>query len=499
MKGVELYGRVRYAVQIDGLSRREAARRFGIDPRTVAKMMVFSVPPGYRRKKPPARPKLDPFIGIIDRILEEDKRRPTKQRHTSKRIFERLQDEHGFAGGLTIVKDYVHERRLRQREVFVPLRHDPGHAQVDFGEALAEIGGAEQKIHFFAMDLPHSDAGFVQAYPAETTEAFCAGHSAAFSFFGKVPQSILYDNSKIAVARILGDGTRQRTRVFSELQSHYLFEDRFGRPGKGNDKGKVEGLVGWIRRNYLVPMPRAASFAALNARLLDACRRRLGDRLRGHAATIGERLVRDLAVFQSLPATPYDACEKKTGRVNSLSLVRYRGTDYSVPTAYGHREILIRGYVHEVVIACGADIIARHARSYEREDFVFDPLHYLALLEQKVGALDQAAPLVGWDLPEEFATFHRLLEARMGKRGKREFVQVLRLLETFRRDDVVVGIKEAMARGTIGFDAVKHLMLCRIERRPPRLDLMVYPYLPRATVATTSARTYMELLTGVAT
>ena len=323
MKGVELYGRVRHAVQIEGLSQREAGRRFGIDPRTVAKMMVFSVPPGYRRKKPPVRPKLDPFIGIIDRILEEDKRRPAKQRHTSKRIFERLRDEHGYAGGLTIVKDHVHERRLRQREVFVPLRHDPGHAQVDFGEALVEIGGVEQKIHFFAMDLPHSDAGFVQAYPAETTEAFCAGHTAAFSFFGKVPNSILYDNTRIAVARILGDGKRQRTRVFSELQSHYLFEDRFGRPGKGNDKGKVEGLVGWIRRNLLVPMPRAGSFAALNADLITACRSRLGDRLRGHAETIGERLVRDLAAFQSLPATPYDACEKKTGRVSSLSLVRY--------------------------------------------------------------------------------------------------------------------------------------------------------------------------------
>ena len=139
--------------------------------------------------------------------------------------------------------------------------------------------------------------------------------------------------------------------MFSELQSHYLFADRFGRPGKGNDKGKVEGLVGWIRRNYLVPMPRAASFAALNAKLLDDCRRRLGDRLRGHAATIGERLVRDLAVFQSLPATPYDACEKKTGRVSSLSLVRYRGADYSVPTAYGHREVLIRGYVDLAFLA----------------------------------------------------------------------------------------------------------------------------------------------------
>ena len=250
MKVVELYGRVRYAVQIEGLSRREAARQFGIDPRTVAKMLAFSVPPGYRRRRPPARPKLDPFTGIIDGILTQDEGRPRKQRHTSKRIFERLRDEHGYAGGITIVKDYVLARRLRQLEVFVPLRHDPGHAQADFGEAVAEIAGVERKIHFFAVDLPHSDACFVQAYPAETTEAFCDGHNAAFGFFGGVPKSILYDNTKLAVARILGDGTRQRTRVFSELQSHYLFVDRFGRPGKGNDKGKSlpprrRGSKGW--------------------------------------------------------------------------------------------------------------------------------------------------------------------------------------------------------------------------------------------------------------
>jgi len=498
MKGVELYGRVRHAVQIDGLSHREAGRRFGIDPRTVKKMMVFSVPPGYRRSKPPRRPKLDRFTAIIDRILEDDRAGRTKQRHTSKRIFERLRDEHGYAGGLTIVKDYVCAIRQRQREVFVPLAHPPGHAQADFGEAWAVIGGVERKIHFFAMDLPHSDACFVQAYPGETTEAFCTGHTEAFSFFGKVPRSILYDNTRIAVARILGDGRRQRTRVFGELQSHYLFLDRFGRPGKGNDKGKVEGLVGFVRRNYLVPVPRAASFEALNAKLLEDCRRRRGDRLRGHAETIGARLERDLAAFQSLPAAPYDACEKKPGRVNSLSLVRYRGTDYSVPTSYGHREVLIRGCVHEVVISCGGEVIARHRRSYDREDFVYDPLHYLALLERKIGALDQAAPLAGWDLPEAFSTLRRLLEARMGKRGKREFVQVLRLLETFGLDDVVAGVQEAIARGAVGFDAVKHLVLCRIERRPPRLDLTIYPYLPQANVATTSARAYMDLLTGAA-
>jgi len=216
-------------------------------------MLSFSVPPGYRRSRPVAHPKLDLFVGVIDRILEEDKGRPPKQRHTSKRVFERLRDEHGNGGGLTIVKDYVLAQRQRQREVFVPLRHDAGHAQADFGEALAVIGGVERTIHFFAMDVPHSDAGFVQAYPAETTGAFCAGHVAAFTFFGGVPASILYDNTKLAVARILGGGTRQGTRVFSELQSHHLFADRFGRPGKGNDNGKVEGLVGWIRPNYLSP------------------------------------------------------------------------------------------------------------------------------------------------------------------------------------------------------------------------------------------------------
>ena len=127
---------------------------------------------------------------------------------------------------------------------------------------------------------------------------------------------------------------------------------------------------------------------------------------------------------------------------------------------------------------------------------MFDPLHYLALLELKIGALDQAAPLAGWDLPDEFATLRRLLEARMGKRGKRDFVQVLRLLEAFRLEDVVAAVKDAIARGVIGFDAVKHLLLCRIERRPPRLDLTVYPYPPRATVATTSARTYLDLLSA---
>ena len=263
MYKVGIYLRVRKACFVEGMSVREAARVFGVHRDTVRKMLEYSVPPGYRRQRPARRPKLDPYKGVMDQILEQDLTSPKKQRHTAKRIYERLRDEHGFPGKYTIVKDYVRERRRRTREMFVPLSHSPGHAQCDFGEAWVVIGGVERKAHYFALDLPHSDGCYVKAYPAETTESFCDGHVSAFAFLGGVPQSILYDNTTLAVARILGDGRRQRTRVFSELQSHYLSEDRFGRPGKGNDKGKVEGLVGYVRRNFLVPIPSFESFDAL--------------------------------------------------------------------------------------------------------------------------------------------------------------------------------------------------------------------------------------------
>ena len=191
MYGVEFYAAVRLAVVDEGLSHREAARRFGIDRRTVKKMLSYSAPPGYRRTKPVRRPKLDGFTGIVDTILEADTDPdvPRKQRHTAHRIFERLRDEHGFTGGYTIVKDYVRARRQSAREAFVPLHHPPGHAQVDFGEATVEVGGRREKVAFFCLILPHSDVWFVKAYRRETTEAFLDGHVSAFAFLGGVPRS----------------------------------------------------------------------------------------------------------------------------------------------------------------------------------------------------------------------------------------------------------------------------------------------------------------------
>lgn len=492
---MELYLKVRLAIR-DGMSEREAARHFGISRESVKKMLSFSVPPGYRRTAPIKRPKLDGFTEIIDQWLRDDVGQPRKQRHTAKRVLDRLRDEHGFTGGYTIVKDYVREQQRRGREMFVPLHHAPGHAQADFGEALVVIGGIEQKAHFFALDLPHSDAGYLRAYPAATSEAWVDGHVHAFAFFGRVPLSVLYDNDRCLVARILPDGTRKRARLFSGFLSHYVIPDRYGRPGKGNDKGSVEGLVGWARRNFMVPLPRFASWDDFNAWLEAQCRKRHAAILRGHTETIGERLERDLQAMAELPPAPFDACEQAAGQVSSQALVRYQTNDYSVPVAYGHRDVWVRGYVDQVVIGCGGEIIARHPRCYDREDMVFDPVHYLPLIEQKIGALDQAAPLVGWDLPAEFQTLRRLMEARMIKAGRREYVQVLRLLESFGMEDLHVAVKNALRMGAVGFDAIKHLVLCQVEKRPPKLDLNVYPYLPRATVGKTSAVSYLCLVSG---
>ena len=496
MFAVEIYAAVRRFVFVEGKSRREAAKVFGLSRDTISKMCRYSAPPGYVRSKPPERPKLGALVPVIDAILEQDKTAPAKQRHTAKRIFERLRMEHGYAGGYTVVKDYVRQARTRSREVFVPLSHPPGHAQVDFGECVGVIGGVRMKLHVFCFDLPQSDACFIKAYPAETTEAFLDGHVSAFAFFGGVPLSILYDNTKIAAARILGDGKRQRTRAFTELVSHYLFTDRFGRPGKGNDKGKVEALVKYSRANFLTPVPHADSFEALNARLEAHCRARQSERAGRHEQTIGERLPADKAVLRPAPDVAFEPCDKRSAKVSSTGLVRYRMNDYSTPTAYGFRDVLVKGFVDEVVIICGATEIARHKRNYGRREFVFDPLHYLALLEQKPGAFDQAAPLQNWVIPEPLLDLRRLLESRMGNRGKREFIQALRLLEVFPEAIVTAAALDAIRLGAVSFDAVKQLVVAKLERRPANLDLSAYPYLPKASVKTTAAADYMVLLEG---
>ena len=325
---------------------------------------------------------------------------------------------------------------------------------------------------------------------------FSKAHVRAFEYFGGVPTRILYDNTTLAVAQ---DPRRWRAEEDAGLLrvAEPLSVRREVRPpGQGQRQGQSRRACRLCAAELHGADPASGQLGGVERVLVRGCRKHRQQRVRGHAETIGERFECDRSALLPLPPVAYEACEKLTTKVNSYSLVRYRTNDYSVPTRYGYREVLVKGYVHQVVIACGSEVIAHHPRSYQREDIVFDPLHYLALLEQKPRALDQAAPLAGWELPACFAQLRRLLEARLSKPGKREYIQVLRLLETFSLQEVTLAIEDALRLGTISFDAVRHLLLCRIEQRPPRLDLENWPHLPTANVRTTQAADYLALLSG---
>ena len=242
---MEMWNEVRRKVLVEGASKRSMRREYRIGPETLAKILANPEPPGYRLAAHRGKPKVGEFVGVIDEILSADRTAPPKQRHTSRRIFERLRDEYGYTGGITQVKEEVAAARLGSRESFVPLSHPPGEAQFDFGEATVVIAGLECKAALAVMTLPNSDAFFVTAFPRECTETFQAGHTRAFEFFGGGPTRISYVNTTIAVKKVIGPGARDLTREFLRLESHHLFTHHFCRVGRGNEKGVVENLVGY--------------------------------------------------------------------------------------------------------------------------------------------------------------------------------------------------------------------------------------------------------------
>src|SRR5208283_800316 len=312
---MENWSEIRRRVLVEGISRRQILRETGMHWRTLRKMLTHSEPPGYQQSKPRTKKKLEAYAGRIDQILKEDQALPRKQRHTAKRIWERLKGE-GFSGGYTIVKDTVREMTAHGQEVFVPLNHPPGEAQVDFGQALVKMNGVLRKVSFFVMALPHSGASFVMAFERECTETFWEGHVQAFEFFGGVAKRISYDNTKIAVAKIIcGGKDRRLTRGFCQLRSHYLFAHHFCRPARGNEKGVVEGQVKFTRLNFFVPVPQVRDLTELNARLRKQGVEDGERRLRGHPA------VGSTARSISRPAFLLSQAQERSGLSSGFSRV----------------------------------------------------------------------------------------------------------------------------------------------------------------------------------
>lgn len=467
---------IRRKVLVEKASKRSVCRESGIAHKTLQKILANTEPPGYRGAAARTKTKLGPYLGVIEEILAADRDAPPKQHHTAKRIFERLRDEHGYTGGITQVKEAVARHKRHAQEVFVPLSHPPGEAQFDFGQATVVIAGVRRKAAFAVMSLPYSDAFHVSAHPRECTETFQAAHVAAFSFFGAVPTKTSYDNTTIAVARIIGR-ERALTREFLRLESHFLFAHRFCRVGRGNEKGHVEGLVGYGRRNFMVPVPSCRSFAELNASLEAACRADLDRRMRGKPVTKAELLVLDRAAMLPIPIPSFEARRVVHARANSLSLVRFDRNDYSVPTAFAHHELTVIGGIEQVRIVEGARLVATHVRSWGKEQTTFDPRHYLALLERKPGAFDVARPLEHWELPGCFHLLRRRLESGLSHLGTREFIKVLRLLEHASVGELAGAVEAALSIGATSSDAIALILHHRQERPVALFSLDGLPHL----------------------
>ncbi len=503
---VELFEKIRRDHDREDLSIHELARRHRVHRRTVRQALASPLPPP--RKPPEVRPApaLGPYHPLIDGWLEADRAAPPKQRHTARRIWERLTSEHGAQVGERTVREYVARRRRELGlgvEAHVPQAHDPGaEAEVDWGEAKVWVGGELVKAKLFLLRLSHSGATYVEAFPGETQQAFLEAHANAFCFLGGVPGRIRYDNLKAAVVKILKGRRRVESDRFVSLRSHYLYESFFCEPGKegAHEKGGVEGEVGRFRRNHLVPVPEVESFAELNELLRAACEADLGRRITGRPETIGEALARERPHLRPLPAEPFDARESASVRVDSKALVTVRQNRYSVPAELVGRRVEARIGAREIEVLRAGRVVATHERLRGRYQVRAQLAHYAAVLRRKPGALPGSLALAQerergcW--PACFDSLWRAIEERTTpSEAARQMVDVLLLAEEVGPERVELAVRGALAAGAHDGRAVA-LLARRRERAPTELVTELPAGIARAIAAEPDLAQYDAMLAG---
>jgi transposase len=487
---------LRRKIHNEDVSLRQLERETGFHRKTLRKIRDHSQPPGYRRSVPVEKTKIGPYLGRIEVILKKDKEADhKKQYHTAKKIWEILQSE-GFTGGYTIVKDAVREITKTSKDVFMPLSQRPGEAQVDFGQAVIKFNGILKKVMFFVMSMVHSDALFVMAFPRECTEAFMEAHVRAFDFFGCVPHRISYDNTRIAVTKILLHHQRHYTAAFKRLISHYLFEPHFCNVRRPNEKGIVEGGVKYSRLNFMVPVPDVSDYDALNRLLRDCCQSDLDRILRGkQSLTKRQLLTEDRAAAMELPDLAFEYRQTASTFAGSQSLVRYDTNDYSVPVSSAHHAVTVKASVRFIEVYRQDTQIAKHCRCWERERQIFNPLHYLELLERKPGSLDHARPLEDWHLPECFDTYRRCLESHR-EHGTQDYIRILLLLKTYSLMQIAKAITKALNCRIYDFHAIQQFLLTAEDYAFTTFSLAGREHLRRIVVQKTDVAVYGTLAGG---
>jgi len=434
---------------------------------------------------------------IIDAWLEQDKSRPRKQRHSGQRIYERLCEEYGFQGSVSAVRRYIRYRERTTAEVFYPLVFDPGEeGQVDWGEAVAVIGGVERKVFLFCMRLCHSTASFVRAYERENQESLLDGHVRSYEFFGAVPRRQAYDNLKSVVITVLKGQERILTTKFRELRCHYLFDVRFCNVRAGNEKGHVENLVKHSQRTFMTPLPHASDLDDLNNQLLEACRKDLERVVRGGPETRGELFEEELKRMLPIPRGRFPACKEVSTTATKQSLVHFDTNFYSVPVEYAHHPVVLKGFVDRVRIYHAGEEVACHTRCYGNQEFVLNPYHYIPMLKRKPGGIHNARPFKGEPWGKAFTEMRRELEYRYGGEGTKKFIRILLLFTEFPIGDVKRAVRACVKRAAFSDEAVQSTLLYAPRQEMGRLDLSHRPDLFLAGDGVRAASTYDRLLGG---
>jgi transposase len=487
---MDQYEFIRTAHRVYGKNISELSRMTGHSRNTVKKALTGE-PCGYKEREQQPFPVLGPFLGTIDEWLQDDLSRPKKQRHTARRIYNRLVAEHGYTGGESTVRHYVRDAKARLgftgTEAYIPGDPEAGYeAEVDWGTASAILGGKLTQLKIFCMRSKYSGKHFVRAYPCERQQAFFDAHLHAFQFFLGIFAVLIYDNLTAAVRKILQGRDRIEQETFGRFRAYHSFEARFTNANAGHEKGGVEGLVGFVRRNYLVPVPEAADLDELNEKLLLQCQSYGSHVIAGRTQPVETLYEQEKSHLLDLPKEAYTNELVRVGRVDKYSTVIIDKNRYSVPTSYAGRQVSVSLGVDKVSIHLKSRQLATHKRLYGNNKWQLDPDHYLDLLQKRPQAYHSARPIRQWrpSWPKELEKLQvRFCEVQGETKGIKDFITVLMFYRSFATEEVEAAVKLAMEKGISSSEGVRHLLHAANDVSQPTTTLAGWESLPATDVS----------------